>query len=120
VTYKDSTMDFFDLEEDELRSFSDDDGTRSDILQHVFGKLLDKKKRIAIEFECGDCCKKVLNGAKIFTFKGLLFLLPSRGECLFLKVISCGKVAEKQILNFIIIPLERVCAIEFGAIQVDP
>lgn len=117
--YEDPTLDF-DLEEDELRSFSEGDASRSDLLQHVLGKLVDKKKRIAVEFECGECCKKVLNGAKIVPLKGLLFLLPAKGECLFLKVISCGKIAEKQILNFIIIPLDRVCAIEFGAIQVDP
>jgi hypothetical protein len=107
----------FELDDEDIMEGA---GTRGEALKHVFKKLFDKKKRVAVEFECGECCKKVVNGAKVFAVKNLLFLLPAKGECLFLKVISCGKIVDKQILSFIIIPFDRVCAIEFGTVQVDP
>jgi hypothetical protein len=82
--------------------------------------VCDKKPRIAIEFECGDCCKKVLNGAKIFFKDYFVILLPAEGEFLLLKLFSCGKLVEKQVLAKIVIPVKRICSVEFGAIEIDP
>ena len=82
----------------------------------------DKKedKKIGIEFECGDCCKKVINGSKLFFIKHFAVLLPAHGDCLFLKVFSGGKLVDKQIMRAIIIPVDRICAIEINPVQVDP
>ncbi|MBE3581746.1 MAG: hypothetical protein IMW96_08995 [Thermoanaerobacteraceae bacterium] len=82
----------------------------------------DKKedKKIGIEFECGDCCKKVINGSKLFFIKKFVVLLPARGGCLLLKVFSGGKLVDRQILKAIIIPIDRICAVEINPVQVDP
>ncbi|KXG78014.1 hypothetical protein AN618_06260 [Fervidicola ferrireducens] len=82
----------------------------------------DKKehKKIGIEFECGDCCKKVINGSKLFFIPGFAVLLPAHGDCLFMKVFSGGKLVDKQIMRAIIIPVDRICAIEINPVQVDP
>ncbi|MBE0467449.1 MAG: hypothetical protein IBX71_09545 [Candidatus Desulforudis sp.] len=57
MIYEDPTLDF-ELEEEELKSFSEGDSNRSDLLQHIFGKLLDKKKRIAVELSAGNAARK--------------------------------------------------------------
>ncbi|AKX93887.1 hypothetical protein [Neomoorella thermoacetica] len=80
----------------------------------------DGEKEIGIEFECGDCCKKVINGSKLFFIMNFAVLLPARGDCLFMKVFSGGKLVDKQIMRAIIIPVERICAIEIQPVQVDP
>lgn len=82
----------------------------------------DKKedKKIGIEFECGDCCKKVINGSKLFFIPGFVVLVPAHGDCLFMKVFSGGKLVDKQIMRKIIIPVDRICAIEINPVQVDP
>lgn len=84
------------------------------------GFSLDGESRIAIEFECGNCCKKVLNGAKIIIIFDFVILLPRHRETLLLKVFSDGKVVDKQIMSSIIIPFDKICSFEFGAIEIDP
>ncbi|MFZ5645289.1 MAG: hypothetical protein ACOY46_17085 [Bacillota bacterium] len=92
----------------------------SDELQSLMNDMLSgKKDRIGIEFECGDCCKKVLNGAKIFFASGQVILLPAHGDFLFMKIFSGGKLVDKQIMKAIIVPIKRLCAIEFQPIQID-
>ncbi|MDN5345124.1 MAG: hypothetical protein PWQ18_1238, partial [Clostridia bacterium] len=83
-------------------------------------KKEDKDKKIGIEFECGDCCKKVINGSKLFFIKNFAVLRPAHGDCLFMKVFSGGKLVDKQIMRKIIIPVGRICAIEINPVQVDP
>lgn len=106
------------LPDGEVISVPHDEARSGGPLGAILGKI--KKERIAVEFECGECCKKVINGASINIISGFLFLAPPLGECLFLKLFSAGKLAEKQILKFIIIPFDKVCSIEFGAIEIDP
>ncbi|WP_422445649.1 hypothetical protein [Thermoanaerobacterium sp. DL9XJH110] len=77
-------------------------------------------KKIGIEFECGDCCKKVINGSHLFFLGNFAILLPEPGDCLFLKVISGGKIVDKEIMKKIIIPANRICSIEIDPVQVDP
>lgn len=92
-------------------------------LQHDGDKKDDDKKegkKIGIEFECGDCCKKVINGSKLFFIKKFAILLPAHGDCLFMKVFSGGKLVDKQIMRAIIIAVDRICAIEIEPVQVDP
>lgn len=80
----------------------------------------DRANKIGIEFECGDCCKKVLNGAKLFFIFNFAVLLPEPGDCLFMKVFSGGKLVDKQIMRAIVIPVGRICAIEVQPVQIDP
>jgi hypothetical protein len=88
-------------------------------LQTLMDSLTCGKHKIGIEFECGECCKKVLNGAKIFTFRGLVILLPFPGDCLFMKIFSGGKLVDKQKMRAIVVPVSRICAVEIEPVQID-
>lgn len=88
--------------------------------QNVVDKLTDKHHKIGIEFECGDCCKKVINGSRLFFVFGLAILLPAKGDCLFVKLFSGGKLVDKEIVRAIVIPVKRICSIEIEPVQVDP
>ncbi|MBE3571534.1 MAG: hypothetical protein IMW95_01070 [Moorella humiferrea] len=79
----------------------------------------DQDKKFGIEFECGDCCKKVINGSQLFFIKNFAVLLPDRGDSLLLKVFSGSKLVEQQILRAIIIPAGRICAVEINPVQID-
>jgi hypothetical protein len=80
------------------------------------------KRNIAIEFECADCCKKVLNGSRIFFIPiiNVAVLIPPFGQRLLLKIFSCGHVVDKELMKVIVIPISRICNIEIGAEQIDP
>jgi hypothetical protein len=82
---------------------------------------LKKKKKIAIEFECDGCCKKVLNGNRIFFIPiiNVIVLIPPLGERLLLKVFSCGHIVDKEKMKAIVIPISRICSVEIGAEQID-
>ncbi|KUK12629.1 MAG: hypothetical protein XD51_0439 [Moorella sp. 60_41] len=90
-------------------------------LESILNELQRKAdKKIGIEFECGDCCKKVINGSELFLVKNFVVLVPARGDCLFMKVFSGGKLVDKQLLRAIIIPASRICAVEINPVQIDP
>lgn len=76
--------------------------------------------RVAVEFECDDCCKKALNARILTVVDEFLILVAHDDGCILIKTISGGQLVEKEIAKAIIIPLERVCSIEFDAVQVDP
>jgi len=78
------------------------------------------RDKIGIEFECGECCKKVLNGSKLFLINKFVVLLPAPGDCLFLKMFGGGKLLDKQIMRAIAIPFNNLCAIEIQPVQIDP
>ncbi|HHY98291.1 MAG TPA: hypothetical protein GX509_06090 [Firmicutes bacterium] len=75
---------------------------------------------VAVEFECDDCCKKALNARILTIVDGLLILVGFNNGCILVKTISGGELVEKEVVRAIIIPLNRVCSVEFGAVQVDP
>ncbi|HHV62418.1 MAG TPA: hypothetical protein GXX51_07250 [Firmicutes bacterium] len=75
---------------------------------------------IAVEFECDDCCKKALNARILTVIDGFLILVGFNNGCILVKTISGGELVEKEVVRAIIIPLNRVCSVEFGAVQVDP
>ncbi len=81
-------------------------------LESIVDSICDSSHRIGIEFECGDCCKKVTNGFKLFIACDSIILLPAQCESLVLRVFCCGKIVDKQLLKAIIIPLEKLCSIE--------
>ncbi len=76
--------------------------------------------KIAVQFECGKCCKKVLNVKKAIEFGGFVFLVPPAKECLLIKTFNKGKLVDKQLAKVIIIPKNRICSVEYNAIEVDP
>jgi hypothetical protein len=77
------------------------------------------ERNIAIEFECGGCCKKVLNGEYIDVLGSFVILRPRRNQDLIVKLFSGGELAELQTADVIIIPVDRICSIEFGAVELD-
>ncbi|MGQ9698412.1 MAG: hypothetical protein ACUVRO_10505 [Armatimonadota bacterium] len=92
-------------------------------LESLIDRLTEKGTHtIAVEFECGACCKKVLNGRRLIVIPVLnvLVLLPDCGECLHLKLFCAHKLVEEQEMRAIIINLNNVKAIEIGAEQIDP
>lgn len=96
-----------------LPKYSKDDNG----LESVIDSICDSSRRIGVEFECGDCCKRISNGAKIFFTCDSLILLPKQCESLVLRVFCCGKIVDKQLLTAIIIPLEKLCSIEIQKAQ---
>lgn len=70
-------------------------------------------KIVAVEFECGDCCKKAEFGK--LRFVGIDFIELTRVDKIPLKVIvflaGVGKVKEIKV-DRIIIPLDNVCSIQ--------
>ncbi|GFN23596.1 MAG: hypothetical protein IMW96_12110 [Thermoanaerobacteraceae bacterium] len=105
---------------DKIRESSPERDPALEGLESILNELQrNDDKKIGIEFECGDCCKKVINGSKLFFIKNFAVLLPARGDCLFLKVFSGGKIVDKQLLRAIIIPASRICAVEINPVQID-
>jgi len=88
-----------------------------DILGDIIGQPTSRS--IAIEFECGECCKKVLNGETITVTDCFVILQPAMGQMLELKLFSGGELVERQRLRIIIIPIDHICSIEFGAVEVS-
>ncbi len=88
------------------------DEAKHEDLQSIMNKMCDNNHRIGIEFNCGECCKKVTNAAKIFFIFGHVILLPIPCESLVLKAFSGGRLVDKQFLRAVIVPVERVCSIE--------
>ncbi|MGI6684953.1 MAG: hypothetical protein ACOX47_05640 [Bacillota bacterium] len=79
-----------------------------------FGSLLGSGLLpVAVEFECGNCCKKVLNVADVDINGNFITFFPPEGGCLVLKVFSGGKLAETRILQSIIILVDQLISAEF-------
>lgn len=68
---------------------------------------------IAVEFECGACCKKVFNGRRLIVIP-VLNVLVLCGDCLCLKLFcpGCNNPVDTQNPKSIIINLNNVKAIE--------
>jgi hypothetical protein len=92
-------------------------------IAELIGELVGERchNRIGIEFECGDCCKKVTNGAELeFKCPNLIILEADEDEFLKLKIFSDGKLVDEQKLKAIIVPKKRICAIEIEPRKEDP
>ncbi len=90
-------------------------------LDEVLGDIIARpaSRNIAIEFECGECCKKVLNGESIVVADCFVILRPAIGERLVIKLFSGGELVERQRADIIVIPIDHICSIEFGAEEID-
>lgn len=75
--------------------------------------------KVAVEFECGDCCKKASNARLIDVVDGVLVLAACDDALILVRTFDEGKVVDKQLAKVVIIPLERVCSVELGAMDVD-
>jgi hypothetical protein len=74
---------------------------------------------IAVEFSCGDCFKKALNAKVKDICAGLLILTPFDAGGIDIKVFCGGVLVERETAQAVVIPLERVCAVEVGARELD-
>ncbi len=80
----------------------------------VKDRFLDKV--VDVEFECGECCKKVFGGR--LALIGNDFILLSQvhlSKPILVKAFSAGKLVVKEFVESIIIPFDRVCSIEIRA-----
>ncbi|MGE5572108.1 MAG: hypothetical protein ACM3ZU_03685 [Bacteroidota bacterium] len=73
---------------------------------------------IAVEFECDDCCKKALNARILRVIDEFLILVGFEEASIVVKTISGGQLVERELVRAIVIPLDRVCSIEIGAVQI--
>lgn len=93
--------------------------------QGAWTKLLEEyatnNDNIAVQFECGKCCKKVLNGDRLVPVLslGVVVLLPPSGESLLIKLFGEEGIIERQMARAIVIPIDRICSLEFGAVEID-
>lgn len=75
---------------------------------------------VAVEFECGECCK-IACGARILGIcDGLLVLAAFCPPGIAIEVLGeCG-VRTIHFAQFVLIPWERVCAVEIGIRKAPP
>lgn len=76
-------------------------------------------QKVAVEFECADCCKKASNAKIADVVDGVLVLVACDDTLILVRTFSDGKVVDKQLAKVVIIPLDKVCSVELGAIDVD-
>ena len=77
--------------------------------------VLPTSLNIAIQFECGECCKKVFYGESIAVIGCFIVLRPAAGRRLKVKLFCGGRVADVQWTQVIIIPIDKISSIEIGA-----
>lgn len=100
-------------------------GNINDSIVSGIKQLLDKAKCdgedpiFAVQFQCGECVKKVLHVADIDFFDGVAVLTPRRGHFLVIKLFCDGKLTDKQLARAIVVPIERICSVEVGAIEIE-
>ncbi|HHY33899.1 MAG TPA: hypothetical protein GX515_12930 [Firmicutes bacterium] len=74
--------------------------------------------RVTVDFQCGECCKRVINAKILKATDEFLVLGSCEDSCVVVKTISDGEVIGTELVKAIAIPLDRVCCIEVGAVQV--
>jgi hypothetical protein len=94
--------------------------SRAEDLEEVLGEIVVRpvSRNIAVEFECGGCCKKATNGESIAVTEFFVIVRPAVGEHLEVRLFCDGKVADIQRAQIVVIPIDHVASIEFGAIEV--
>ncbi|MGI6684954.1 MAG: hypothetical protein ACOX47_05645 [Bacillota bacterium] len=71
-------------------------------------------ERVAIEFFCGGCCKRLSNAAIVIVlFDIIVIALAAEGECLLVETLCEGKLVDKELSNFALLDPDRVCSFEF-------
>lgn len=66
--------------------------------------------RVAVEFECGSCCKKASNAKIADVIDGVLVLKAHEDE----RIIVRGGSLDKEFAKIVIIPLEKVSSVEIS------
>ncbi|MGI6067003.1 MAG: hypothetical protein ACOYI2_11080 [Bacillota bacterium] len=94
------------------------EGTSLNKADVLVSGLLSGITPISVEYECGDCCNKIVNIADVELVGGVaLEFFPPQEGCLVLKVFSGGKLAETRILNSIIVFIDQLISAEFNAVE---
>ncbi|MCR4403493.1 MAG: hypothetical protein NUW12_12115 [Firmicutes bacterium] len=72
---------------------------------------------LAVEFECGECCKKALNAKIRKIIDKFLVLVGCNDGCIVVKTISGGQLVETQVVRAIAIPIDRICSVSVDSVQ---
>lgn len=100
-----------DLSKEELHANEEQIDGALKGLESIFDKKHDDDK-IAIRFDCGECCNRVSNGAKLSFNLKFAALIPEKGDELLVQTFSDGELVDKRKLKKILIPINRICSIE--------
>lgn len=73
----------------------------------------------AIEFKCGNCCKKASNARLIGICGGLLVLVPFDLSGVVIELFGEEGVINTETARLVLIPLDNVCSLEVMAPQVN-
>lgn len=66
----------------------------------------------AVQFKCGDCCKKASNTRLVGIAGGFLLLAPF-GLCgIVVELFGPTGVIDTQTARFVLIPLDNICSLE--------
>lgn len=90
-------------------------GKDADDLFELFSRIgCSEKNRFAMQFQCGQCCKKVSNIAGFLGIPvkdGFVWVFAHPHECLLVETFCAGKMIEKQIATNIVVPFSHFCSI---------
>lgn len=77
---------------------------------------------MALEIDCGGCCKKVLNVGLIGDIPemGLTDVLPPEGERLFILTFNHGNLVDLQSAEGALVLAQRICSIERNVSELPP
>jgi len=109
--YQEGGVSMSDQIKEEIELIDEQDDSALKGLGPIFDKKRDDDK-IAIRFECGECCNRVSNGAKLSFNPKFVALVPEDHDELLLQTFSDGELIDKRKLKKIFIPRNRICSIE--------
>jgi len=72
----------------------------------------------AVEFKCGNCCKKASNTRLIGISRGLLLLAPFDLSGIVVELFGEAGVINTEIARLVLIPWNNVCSLEVMAFPI--
>lgn len=69
---------------------------------------------VAVEFECGGCCRKAYNATIADVLDGVLILVAGECDPIVVKVICPRECEEKEYAQIVIIPLDKISSVEIA------
>jgi hypothetical protein len=73
----------------------------------------------AIEFKCGNCCKKASGARLVGICGGLLILAPFDPSGIIVELFGEEGVINTETARLVLIPLDNVCSLEVIALDVN-
>ena len=72
----------------------------------------------AIEFKCGNCCKKASNVRIMGISGGLLLLAPFDLSGIVIELFGEGGIIDTETARFLLIPWDNICSLEVMAFPI--